>query len=144
MRDVTKNEQRRYLVQGAHAGLTLVLLAGAVFAASAVGLPAVGAIFVGGTVAGAVSHFVGQRFLPKAPAWSDEERVRLARVRPMWLPLGAAAVLAVHFGARLSFAVSGTLVILTIAVIVAFEWRGRAMAERRLRSAEGTPGLHER
>jgi hypothetical protein len=127
------NQHRRYLIQGGRAVVTLATLGVVVIALqSLLGLPSIVAIIVGATFAGIVSSIVGRRLLPELPPWSDEERVRLPRLRPVWAPLGAAAVGLLHFVAHIPLAIAVAVVVLSISGLVITELRDRREAVRRL------------
>jgi len=127
------NHHRRYLIQGGRAVIAVAMLGVVVVALhSLLALSSIVAIILGATFSGIVSRIVGRRFLPEPPPWSDEERVRLPRLRPVWAPLGVAGVALLHFAAHIPLAVAVAVVLLSISALIVSELRLRGEAERRL------------
>jgi hypothetical protein len=94
-------------------------------------VPSVVAIVVGAPLAGIVSIAVRRRFLPEAPPWTDEERLQLPRLRPVWLPLGLIGVALLFFVAHIPLAIAAAVVASSIGALVVSELRARRRAERR-------------
>lgn len=125
--------QRRRLIRGSRAAVTIVMLSVFVVTMHALGLPTIAAIAAGGSLAGIVSTTIERRLLPKPPPWSDEERVQLPGLRPVWLPLGVMAVALFYFIAHIPLAIAVPVVVVSISAFVISELRLRREAERRLR-----------
>jgi uncharacterized membrane protein YjjP (DUF1212 family) len=125
--------QRRYIIKGSAAGISVGLLCAAVIVLyGPLRFPVFAAVVVGGGVSSIVSSFIRRRFLPEPPPWSDEERVQLPRLRPIWLPVGVAAIAVLYLVVRLPLLVAGVLVILSIVYFVYRELGARHEAEYRL------------
>lgn len=133
------NYQRRRLIQGSRAAVTIVILSVFVFTMYVLGLPSIVAIAAGGGLAGIVSTTIERRLLPTPPPWSDEERVQLPKLRPLWLLLGVMAVALLHFIADIPFAVAVPVVVVSVSAFAVSELRLRREAERRL-SCQGDGG----
>ena len=122
---------RRKLVRLSHAAVAVAILYLSVAALYALEVPSVVAIVVGAPLAGIVSTAVRRRFLPEAPPWTDEERLQLPRLRPVWLPLGLIGVALLFFVAHIPLAIAGAVVASSMGALVVSELRARRQAERR-------------
>jgi hypothetical protein len=121
------------LLKGIELGIALLILIAVVILAHAVvGLSSLVAIFVGIVVTRVASAGIRRRFLPEVPTWTDEERIQLSKVRPVWLPLGIMAVALLVLVARIPLGISLLIVALSVGVLIASEIRAQQGAERRL------------
>lgn len=123
--------QRRKRVRMGHAAVAVVILCVFVVTMYAFGVPSVVAIAVGAPLAGISSTIVRRRLLPESPPWSDEERLQLPKIRPVWLPLGFIGVTLLYFVAHIPLVVAGPVVACGIVALVVSELRARRQAEER-------------
>jgi hypothetical protein len=123
--------QQRMLIRSGHAALDVVMLAVFVVGLYVLGLPSIAAIVAGASLGFVVSMVIRRRFLPEASPLSDEERLKLPRLRPVWLPLGAIAIALFYFVAHIPLALAAVVIVLSISGIVAAELRARHKAEER-------------
>lgn len=135
MKSMTRH-QRRILIRSGHAAVAIGTLCIVVVILYALGLPSIVAIVAGASLAGVVSVAIRRNFLPESPPWSDEERVRLPRLKPAWLPLGLMAAALLYFVAHIPLAIAGAVVVLSIGALVGSESRLRRKAKERLQVAD--------
>jgi hypothetical protein len=130
---VDDNQQRRNW----YAALDVVTLCVFVLTMYAMGLPSIVAIMVGAPLAGVASAIVHRQFFPRPPQISDEERLQLPRLRPIWLPIGIMSIALLYFGAHMQIAIASALIVFSIGTIVVLELSERRKAEERLSHSHG-------
>ncbi len=123
--------QQRMLIRSGHAALEVVMLTVFVVALYVLGLPSIAAIVAGASLGFVVSMVIRRRFLPEASPLSDEERLKLPRLRPGWLLLGLMAVALLYFVAHIPVAIAVAVIALSIGALVISELRARSKAEGR-------------
>jgi hypothetical protein len=131
MRSGTQH-QRRMLVRSVHAVLDVVMLAVFVAILYVLRLPSIVAIAVGASLGMVVSMGVRRRLLPQVTPLSDEERLKLPRLRPVWLPLGVIGIALFYFVVHIPLLIAVIVIVLSICGIVVAELRARRKAEERL------------
>jgi hypothetical protein len=124
--------QRRMLIRSGHAALAVVTLVVFVVTLYIIGLPSIVAMVAGASLGFVVSMIIRRRFLPEAPALSDEERLQLPKLRPIWLPLGVVGIALFYFVAHIPLPIAVVVIVLSICGIVFAELRARRKAEERL------------
>jgi uncharacterized protein YneF (UPF0154 family) len=132
MRSKTQH-QRRILLRSVHAAIDVGMLAVFVVTLYVLGLPSIVAIVGGASLGMIVSIGIRRRFLSEAPPLSDEERLKLPRLRPVWLPLGAIGIALFYFVAHLPLPIAVIIIVFSIGGIVVAELHARRKAKERLR-----------
>lgn len=133
MTEATRNN----LIRHTHVLVTVGVLVTAVWTLRTVtGLSFLIVMLPAGVVLLIVSKVVVQRLLPPVPQWSDEERVQMPRVRPMWGVLGIAAVSLFCLGTRMPIPISLLLVVVLIGPLILVEQHERRKAEHRLETKQ--------
>lgn len=126
------NFQRRSIIRTCYAVLDVAILSVIVLIVYTVRLPGFAAVTTAALIAGIVLTIVHRWFLPKPPPLSDEERLQLPKLRPVWLPLGITGIALLYLVTHMRLAIATVLIVVSIGTLVALELRERRKAEERL------------
>jgi hypothetical protein len=128
MKSVTNN-RRWYWIRSCYAILDVATLGVIVLIVYAVGLPALVAVTVVACLTGIVLTIIHRWLLPKPPPISDEERLQLPKLRPVWLPVGLMGFGLFYFVAHMRLAIAGILIVPSISALIIGEMSTRRKAK---------------